>query len=538
LEKTRVFCVFEGGGAKGVAHVGFLKAIQNQPEYDVSGYAGTSAGAIIAALAAVGWTGRELYDEVEGQPSSKALDALKRFKNIKVDTLADLIAPDDWRKIKNLKGILVNANAPSRSDRRVKEVDIGLSLRRKLVGLMLVFCILSFFVAMLLLFTPIPVVVWLTIQSFVLAMTLLFVAYVVGKYRGFASMSQPQEFLEALLQAKVPEHSERGVTFADLRGVTLKVVAANLETGQLEMFSDETPHVLVSEAVAASAAIPLVFKPVEIDGVAYCDGGIVSNLPAWTFDRERLLDERCLVITCEIAPPRDRPPRRPMLSGLRLLTRIGVTAVFGGAGLNTRGMLWHLKLESWASFSVLDFEKAEEQIALINDTEKYAELEVELERKHKASIAAVARMASEMCDRHQMDESDLRVSYARYLSLVGSRPAAFHLWNCHGFEGHHDEHLVLPVRDALIFDAVDSRESKFFDLSVRANRERYLGMGSQGFPTKRIPTDRTWVAIVPLVRRVRHSRVSAAVCFDGVGRVPANVDTFLSDLEDIVAENV
>lgn len=38
----------------------------------------------------------------------------------------------------------------------------------------------------------------------------------------------------------------------------------------------------IGDVVAASCSIPIVFKPVTIDGVRYVDGGVLHNLPAWT----------------------------------------------------------------------------------------------------------------------------------------------------------------------------------------------------------------------------------------------------------------
>jgi NTE family protein len=57
--------------------------------------------------------------------------------------------------------------------------------------------------------------------------------------------------------------------------VPLAVVATELETGKEHVFS-------TGEAVAivvASAAMPGVFPPVEIDGVRYIDGGVSNNVP-------------------------------------------------------------------------------------------------------------------------------------------------------------------------------------------------------------------------------------------------------------------
>lgn len=51
--------VFEGGGVRGIAHVGAICALEEH-NYEWERVAGTSAGAIIAALLACGYTGKEL----------------------------------------------------------------------------------------------------------------------------------------------------------------------------------------------------------------------------------------------------------------------------------------------------------------------------------------------------------------------------------------------------------------------------------------------------------------------------------------------
>ncbi|MFH6780884.1 patatin-like phospholipase family protein [Methylobacterium sp. MA0201] len=47
------------------------------------------------------------------------------------------------------------------------------------------------------------------------------------------------------------------------------------------------PTMGVAEAAMASACYPLVFKPRRIKGEAFVDGGLLSNFPAWTLDKER-----------------------------------------------------------------------------------------------------------------------------------------------------------------------------------------------------------------------------------------------------------
>ncbi|MCU0494549.1 MAG: patatin-like phospholipase family protein [Chloroflexaceae bacterium] len=63
-------------------------------------------------------------------------------------------------------------------------------------------------------------------------------------------------------------------TFAELRQ-TLRIIATNLDTGERAIFGepplDEVP---ISQAVSASAAIPLFYRPVRIGDQEYIDGGL------------------------------------------------------------------------------------------------------------------------------------------------------------------------------------------------------------------------------------------------------------------------
>ncbi|NCC98931.1 MAG: hypothetical protein EOL95_04390 [Bacteroidia bacterium] len=57
----------------------------------------------------------------------------------------------------------------------------------------------------------------------------------------------------------------------------LYLCVANLTTGRYEIISSGKQ---LSEYVCASAAIPIVFEPQEINGNQYADGGLLNNLPA------------------------------------------------------------------------------------------------------------------------------------------------------------------------------------------------------------------------------------------------------------------
>lgn len=63
-------------------------------------------------------------------------------------------------------------------------------------------------------------------------------------------------------------------SFEDL-DIPAHVVATDLSTGE-EAWFDSGP---IKPALLASAAMPGVFPPVEIDGVTYIDGGVANNVP-------------------------------------------------------------------------------------------------------------------------------------------------------------------------------------------------------------------------------------------------------------------
>jgi hypothetical protein len=63
-ETRRVYLAFQGGGAKGIAHIGGLAAV-NGSSIEIAGVAGTSAGAIVAALVAAGYSAKDIFDREE-----------------------------------------------------------------------------------------------------------------------------------------------------------------------------------------------------------------------------------------------------------------------------------------------------------------------------------------------------------------------------------------------------------------------------------------------------------------------------------------
>jgi NTE family protein len=88
--------------------------------------------------------------------------------------------------------------------------------------------------------------------------------------------------------------------------VPLEVVTTSLSDGR-ERWLTRGP---VVEAVLASAAIPAIFPPVELDGDLLVDGGVVNNVP---ISRPIAAGaSRIYVLLCGPLHYRPRPPRRPV----------------------------------------------------------------------------------------------------------------------------------------------------------------------------------------------------------------------------------
>ncbi len=87
------------------------------------------------------------------------------------------------------------------------------------------------------------------------------------------------DYLGKLMDKYIDENSFEGLK------LPLHVVASNLMSGHPETFNSGK----LFEVIMASCAIPLIFKPVEIDQQIYVDGGIFDNMPV-----------NCLKPNCDI----------------------------------------------------------------------------------------------------------------------------------------------------------------------------------------------------------------------------------------------
>ncbi len=93
-----------GGGARGVAHVGFVKAIE-EAGIEVSMYTGTSAGAIVSAFLCYGYTPDEIMDIIRSVKLYRYVrPAISKSGLLKMETTKNIysqhIVNDDFRYLK------------------------------------------------------------------------------------------------------------------------------------------------------------------------------------------------------------------------------------------------------------------------------------------------------------------------------------------------------------------------------------------------------------------------------------------------------
>lgn len=109
---------------------------------------------------------------------------------------------------------------------------------------------------------------------------------------------------------------------------------------------------LLKEYVMASASIPIVYEPMEVEGEQYIDGGVMQNLPV-----EPLINEKCdLIIGVDVISL----PKRKEIKGLgKIMSRTIALYIMG----NTK--IWADKCDyvikpNLENYTILDFDKAQE----------------------------------------------------------------------------------------------------------------------------------------------------------------------------------
>jgi NTE family protein len=317
----KAFGVFEGGGAKGYAHIGALRAIEARG-IELEAVAGSSIGAVIALLIAAGFSSDELFRTTE-QGNSGPLST----------SWIGRLDQKDWAAFEKFRDeYLIN---------RLPEGPTKLGLFKLLKA----GCsVLSAFYRHDHLFAQI----WTQF--------------------GLTNASGFREWLDNIVREKLKIATEP-ILFRHLR-IPLKVVAGDLLTGKMRVFSSgRDANLSAIDAAIASASYPLFFQPFPFQGSLFVDGGLLSNLPAWVFDDERLEQNRSIPtfgFRFVEAPLLNRPSgaQNERLSSFpSFFTRLMETSIFGSQELGVRGIEEYYAFNLAANIETLAFHEIEAKAA-------------------------------------------------------------------------------------------------------------------------------------------------------------------------------
>lgn len=106
-----------------------------------------------------------------------------------------------------------------------------------------------------------------------------------GRQPGILSFRRAQKLFGKYLPA----------TFEELK-TPLLIAATDIHAGETKVFSSGN----LVEVMCASSAIPVLFKPVEINGRIYVDGGVLNNLPV---DLIRSQCSKIIAVNVNPVPP-------------------------------------------------------------------------------------------------------------------------------------------------------------------------------------------------------------------------------------------
>jgi len=475
----RAFVAFSGGGAKGLVHVGALEALEAR-DVRFSGLAGTSAGAIVATLAASGFWARDLLDPETGQSVLDRLGAIDRS----LQKATGIFGPGGWLKVATLRWALS---------------------RRK-----------SAFLLVLLVWSAPPMgAFWLwrtgssaALFAWLAGWVLLSIAcagVVQALLGGLTDLQRFRSALARLLQEKLfPDDPARVVRFSDF-GVDgrppLKIVSANLTARQLHLFSPEkTGDTPVADAVAASICLPVIFRPWRLDGELHVDGGIVSNLPAWPFDEERELDPEALTIAVEIGEPPGRNAHPSRFSWLSAAVR---TALSGSAELNVRvaGPAEQLALPT--RLDLLDFDVSREAAAReVREVATATGLRLD---KRLFRLPEIYRNACQVAQALALDGLGLNPGGAgdapRVRVAVGRLERGYcrslRMSHSVGFDADPDEYMLVPLEGSVAGAAWRDRESRLEVYPLAAELD-LPGVGNRLRRKSRLP-NLAWLMCIPIL---------------------------------------
>ena len=223
LKYTKIFdnclAVFQGGGCKAIAYIGAYKAARDRG-VQFTELAGTSAGAIIAALIAAGASPEDLNRFIKG------IDFKQFTKKSKTDICISCMLVGIFFPIILLVSLSLRVNPKY-------PIRILMQPLRNLI-----------------------------------------------KYNVLYSLDKLEEIISVELKTLTKKIGDEDVTFKDLTP-NLHIVSSDIVAKKEKVWNkDLSPDYSVAKAVCASCAYPFFFRPIED---MYVDGGLLSNSPNHLF---------------------------------------------------------------------------------------------------------------------------------------------------------------------------------------------------------------------------------------------------------------
>lgn len=241
------FLVFSGGGNKGAGYSGVYQGLKDGGVLnDIKAVAGSSAGAIIASMIATGVKAEEFVK------ISKATDFAKLLGEGMISHTGEPMRKMVGETVTSGFKVYLDGQSSTLQDlceKRLTEIESKLKD---------------------------PGIMGQEMEN-LLKM----------KDRILQYYNDKEVMEDFLVRTTTKEDGE--ITFKDLafmnaldpiRFKLLLVTAVKKRTGELIIFNEEgSPDVKIADAVRASAAFPIIFKPFVIDGEEYVDGGYRNNTP-------------------------------------------------------------------------------------------------------------------------------------------------------------------------------------------------------------------------------------------------------------------
>lgn len=292
--------VLSGGGAKGIAHIGVIKVLEEH-NIPIDYIAGTSMGAIVGGLYAAGYTPEEMMELIES----------KDFANWSTGQIDEKLIYYFYRPDPTPSMLNVNL-APSDSTRSSSILPTSL-------------------------INPLP-------MNF--AFMELFSAYTAQCGGDFNKLFVPFRCVTSDVYQKK------------------KIVCKSGSLG---------------DAIRASMSFPLVFQPIEMNGIPVYDGGIYDNFPVDVMRTEFAPD---FMIGVDVSTPQTKPKSNDLVDQLEDM----IMQKSDDSIPPSKGVKMHINLHQ---FSLLDFPKAR-QIYKIGYNHAMAMID-SIERRVPSRVSPVER---------------------------------------------------------------------------------------------------------------------------------------------------